>query len=108
MVDYLKDKSDETFKKYAIKFQKLLLSKIPESERICNKCYDKINEERKKEKNKPKDGKVCEKCGLSYDDEDVLYCKECGGKVKFKNYCHNCKKPTYTKYCTICGEKIIN
>ncbi len=89
-------------------FKKLLISKIPYQDRLCNSCYNQEVYKEEKEKIKPKHGKICSKCGKDYNSDNVSFCSDCGSEVKFKYYCHTCKKPTFDKFCTTCGEKILS
>ena len=71
---------------------------------LCDSCY-------LKEEKRPKEGQICTQCGKIYEVEvygyaKISFCEECGSEIKFRNYCHQCSKKTYTKFCTNCGEKI--
>ncbi len=96
--------------KYKINlFKKKLLNEIPFEEQLCDRCFSlQIEKDNKLQERKQKllMGMMCTKCGKEYYD-DVSYCEECSFEVRFKKYCYNCNKPTDTKFCSTCGEKIL-
>ena len=53
--------------------------------------------------------KICKNCSYQNDD-DFIYCQECGERLDGKKICFNCKKevPGEAKFCGFCGSNLTS
>lgn len=75
---------------------------ISKHTRICPNCLQKEQDN----KLRMVHGKKCPNCEKAFS-EDLKFCTECGGKLKYVKYCEKCREKVLTKFCPKCGEQII-
>jgi hypothetical protein len=101
LVKYLKLFNNDNLK-YEKTLAMIYYEKISHDYKICPKCYRELVER----ETKMEYGKKCSNCGKTFN-EDVNYCTECGGKLKYVKYCEKCKERVLTKFCPKCGEQVL-